>query len=75
MFFIHKGAVMSVSKAHIKASNKYNKENYKKIQANIKPDDYRIIEKHCESTGLSKASLIVRAIKYCIENNIDLKGE
>lgn len=63
---------MSVSKAHIKASNKYNKENYKKIQANIKPDDYNAIEKHCEKTGMSKASLIVKAIRYCIDNDIDL---
>lgn len=66
---------MAVSKAHIKASNKYNKENYKKIQANIKPDDYGVIEKHCEKTGLSKAALIVRAIKYCINHDIDLKNE
>ena len=64
---------MAVSKAHIKASNKYNKENYKKIQANIKPSDFEIIEKHCKDTGLSKATVIVNAVKYCIENNIDLK--
>ncbi len=66
---------MAVSKAHIKASNKYNKQNYKKIQANIKPSDFEMIEKHCKDTGLSKAMLIVNAIKYCIENNIDLKTE
>lgn len=64
---------MAVSKAHIKASNKYNKENYKKIQANIKPADFAIIEDYCKDTGLSKATVIVNAIKYCIENNIDLK--
>ena len=64
---------MAVSKAHIKASNKYNKENYKKIQANIKPADFAIIEDYCKDTGLSKATVIVNAIKYCIENNVDLK--
>ncbi|MBQ8614852.1 MAG: hypothetical protein IJ416_11605 [Ruminiclostridium sp.] len=64
---------MAVSKAHIKASNKYNKENYKKIQANIKPADFAIIEDYCKDTGLSKATVIVNAIKYCIENDIDLK--
>ena len=64
---------MAVSKAHIKASNKYNKENYKKIQANIKPADVAIIEDYCKDTGLSKATVIVNAIKYCIENDIDLK--
>lgn len=66
---------MAVSKAHIKASNKYNKENYKKIQANIKPADFELIENHCKKTGLSKSAIIVNAIKYCIENDIDLKGE
>ena len=64
---------MSSTKAHIKASNKYNKENYKKIQANIKPDDYKMIEEHCAATGISKAQLIVKAIRYCVEHDIDLK--
>lgn len=63
---------MAMSKAHIKASNKYNKENYKKIQANIKPADYDVIEAHCKKTGMSKAALIVKAIKYCVNNEIDL---
>lgn len=66
---------MAVSKAHIKASNKYNKENYKKIQANIKPDDYVFIEDYCQKMQMSKASIIVKAIKYCADNGIDLKNE
>lgn len=57
---------MSQSKAHIKASNKYNKENYKKIQANIKPVDYDIIDSYCKNSGMSKAELIVRACKEYI---------
>ncbi len=63
---------MSVSKAAIKASNKYNKANYKKIQANIKPDDYSMIDTYCKTNDISKAQIIVKAIKYCIDNNIDL---
>ena len=40
---------MAVSKAHIKASNKYNKENYKKIQANVKPEDYEELSSMIEN--------------------------
>ena len=64
---------MAVSKAHIKASNKYNQENYKKLQANVKPEDYNMIDTFCNKTGISKAQLIVKSIKYCIENGIELK--
>ena len=63
---------MSVSKAHIKASNKYNKENYKKIQANIKPSDYQLIDDYCTANNISKASLIVNSIRYVIDNDIDI---
>ncbi len=66
---------MSVSKAHIKASNKYNKANYKQLKANVKPEDYELIDNFCKDNAISKASVIVNAIKYCIENNIDLKSE
>jgi hypothetical protein len=64
---------MAVSKAHIKASNKYNAQNYKKIQANIKPEDYDFIDNFCKSTGINKAQLIVKAIRYCIEHDIQLQ--
>ena len=63
---------MSVSKAHIKASNKYNKDNYKKIQANIKPAVYDVINNYCSATGVSKAQLITAACLYIINNNIDI---
>ncbi len=66
---------MSVSKAHIKASNKYNKANYKQLKANVKPDDYEAIDNYCKNNGISKAALIINSIKYCIENNIDLKNK
>ena len=61
--------VMAMSKAHIRASAKYNKDNYKKIQANIKPDDYQMIDDYCKNSGMSKAQLIVAACKEYIKNN------
>ncbi len=66
---------MSVSKAHIKASNKYNKANYKQLKANVKPDEYKMVDDYCKNNDISKAALIIKAIKYCIENNIDLKNK
>lgn len=60
---------MAVSKAHIKASNKYNKENYSKIQANISKDDYNIIDTYCKQSNTSKAQLIVNACKLWIETH------
>ncbi len=65
--------VMAVTKAHIKASSKYNKANYKQLNINIKPEDFDLIDAYCTSTGISKAQLIVKACKYCINNNINLK--
>lgn len=60
---------MAVSKAHIKASNKYNKANYKQLKANVKPDDYIIIDDYCKNHDISKAKFIVEACKYYIENH------
>ena len=60
---------MSVSKAHIKASNKYNQLNYKKLQANIKPTDYDLIDNYCKNSGMSKAQLIVTACKEYIDKH------
>ena len=66
---------MSVSKAHMKASNKYNKANYKQLKANIKPEDYELIDNFCKDNDISKAQFIIKSCKYIIENNIDLKSE
>lgn len=58
--------------SHTKAVNKYNTKNYKKIQANIKPTDYELINNYCKTNNISKAQLIVSCCKYCIENDIDI---
>ncbi|MCM1329962.1 MAG: hypothetical protein NC253_11035 [Ruminococcus sp.] len=55
-------------KKHIEANKKYNKENYKKIQANVKPEDYQIIDDYCKNNKISKAKFIVEACKFYIEN-------
>ena len=57
---------MAVSKAHINASNKYNKEHYAKIHANINKNDFNGACKFCDVSGMSKAQLISNAIRKYI---------
>ena len=64
---------MSSTKAHIKATSKYNKANYKQLKANIKPSDYQLIDDYCTANNISKASLIVNSIRYVIDNDIDVR--
>ena len=64
---------MAVSKARIRASNKYNKANYRQLKINVKPADYELVDTYCKENSISKASMILHTIKYCIENDINLK--
>ena len=47
----------------------YSKSHYKRILAEIKPDDYNIIDTYCKGNGISKAQFIVEACKYYIDNH------
>ncbi len=66
---------MAVSKAHIRASKKYNEKTYKTFTVNAKFDEYDKITDYCEKNNLSKAQMLLRAARYCIDHNIDLKNE
>ena len=57
---------MAQSKAHIKASNKYNKEHYAKIQANIGKITYNGACVYCSHFHIPKAQLISNAIRKYI---------
>ena len=61
--------IMTVSEAHIKASNKYNAKTYKQLKINIRPSDYDIIDNYCKDNNISKASLILNACKEYINNH------
>lgn len=62
---------MASSKAQIKASNKYNKEHYSKVQANIDKNDYNGICAYCSASGMSKATLITEATKKYIREEVE----
>ena len=64
-----------VSEAKKRANKKYSDKTYKNFQAHIKIDDWDMIDGYCKKNDISKASLLVNAVKYCIENSIDLKNE
>lgn len=63
------------SPAKIAANNRYSAKHYKQLKANIKPDDYAIIDTYVKQHCTSKAKFIVAACKYCIDNQIDLSKE
>lgn len=63
---------MPASAARIRANEKYNAKTYKQFNVKIKIADYDAIDNFCKKNNISKAQLITKAAKYCIENNIDL---
>lgn len=67
------------SEAQKKADKKYRQKKLtdgtkKQINATLDIEVYSIIDEYCKANGISKASLITNAVKYCIENNINLKN-
>lgn len=50
---------------------KYNKEHYKQLKIEIKPDDYSLIDDYCKNNKISKAKFIVDACKYYIDSHSD----
>lgn len=66
---------MAQMESQRKATEKYNKTHYKQLKANLKFADYDLIDHYCRTNGISKASFMVGAMKYCIKNNIDLSKE
>ena len=71
---------MATSEAKKRANEKYRKKKLsdgtkKQINATLDIEDYNMIDQHCATTGISKAQLIVKAIRYCIEHDINLNGD
>ena len=54
---------------HIEANKKYNKENYKQLKVNVKPDDFSMVDDYCKNNKISKAKFIIEACKYYIDNH------
>ncbi len=62
-------------KAQKKYQNKVRTTTKAQLNCTIDREDFNLISNYCSDNEISKASLVVNAIKYCIENNIDLKNK
>lgn len=54
---------------------KYNKEHYKQLKIEIKPEDYDFIDSYCKNNKISKAKFIIEACRQYADNNIDLDNK
>lgn len=63
------------SAAKIAANNRYKNAHYKRLVADIKPADFEFIDNYAKEHDISKAQLIVKAIRYVADNDIDLKDD
>ena len=61
------------TEAQKRAKKKYMDKTYKNLAIHTRPENVQLIDNYCQSIGMSKASTIVNAIKYCVANNINLK--
>lgn len=68
---------MAVSESRKRANAKYNAKKIadgtnKRLGLTIKATDFDLLEQYASAQGLSKAALVVRAVRWCAENGIDL---
>ena len=50
------------------------RKTLKQLKADIKPEDYTIIDSYCKDMGISKAQFIVKCCKYCIDHDINFNN-
>ncbi|MBQ9385217.1 MAG: hypothetical protein IJT87_13380 [Ruminiclostridium sp.] len=60
---------MTTTKAHIRASAKYNKANYAEIKLYVKKDEKETIKAIAAEQGMSVNSFITTAIDYYLSNH------
>lgn len=66
---------MPISEAQKKAAQKYDSKNMSTIAMKMPIAERESIETAANKAGLKLATYCRACIKYCIENNIDLKSE
>lgn len=60
------------SDARIAANARYNAKTYKRYAVNTRLADAEMIDNYFKSQNLSGSAGYIAAVKYCIDNNIDL---
>lgn len=65
--------IMPQTDAQKRAKKKYDAKNYKTIGIKCPINEYEIISCKAQSNNMTLSMFSRMCIKYCIENNIDLK--
>lgn len=63
---------MATSEAHKRASAKYDAKAYQKKLVRFKPAEWEKFRTHTVQKGYTDNGFIIKAIMYCIDNDIDL---
>lgn len=66
---------MATTEAHKKASAKYDAKAYVKKLVRFKPEQWTMLKDYTEKNNYTDNGFIISAVMYCIENDINLKGE
>ncbi len=67
---------MPQTEAQKRAKAKYDAKTYKVITSKCKLQEYDNFRNYADAQGIGSMSLLMRrAVKYCIDNNIDLNTE
>ena len=61
-----------ISKAHIRASDKYNAKVYDDIKIRVKKGERERFKSYLQKHGKSLNGFVVSCISYCIDKDIDL---
>ncbi len=62
------------SLARLKANAKYAAKTYKRYAVNARLDFAAVIDEYCKTNDISNSGLFLAAVKYCLDNNIDLSA-
>lgn len=63
------------SDAKIRANNRYRKEHYKTWSIAISQPDREFLDNLAKSLNMSKSQMVLKAMHYIADNNIDLSAD
>lgn len=62
------------SPARLKANAKYAAKTYKRYAVNARLEFAAVIDEYCDKHKISNSGLFLNAVKYCLDNGVDLRG-
>lgn len=54
--------------------NEYDKQNYTRCNLKMRNEEAEILAKYSQNLGLSKNALLLKCLKYCYDNMIDVSN-